>query len=109
MRRKSHTSVATEMNSGTVTKKPAMKLRRSHCIMTRQDDGESKTGSASLWPSGRPREQPHDGHGRQSQPVVGEGVERVAGKVAQKEADRQVADHRRDAHPDQEQAGVVRR
>jgi hypothetical protein len=30
---KIHTSAATLITSGTVTKKPAMKLRRSHCIV----------------------------------------------------------------------------
>src|SRR5262249_41262263 len=32
-----HTSAATLMNSGTVTKKPATKLRRSHCIDVREE------------------------------------------------------------------------
>src|SRR4029450_11794143 len=70
---------ATLMNSGTVTKKPATKLRRSHWISfnARPEpvDGGEYAGS----------NQPHRGHGRQRQAIPCEHVERARCEKAHEE------------------------
>ena len=93
-------NAATLMNSGTVTKKPAMKLRRSHCI------GMTVTGGGAV----RPRRvaQPDDRHGREREAIAGEDVERMRRQIAEEEPDRHVADDGRGDHADDEERAVAR-
>src|SRR6187397_1224560 len=71
--RNSHSSAATEMNSGTVTKKPATKLRRSHCM-----DGAPA--------SGPPVDSDGERHA-EGDPVPGERPEAAAADVVQERSD----------------------
>ena len=73
------------MTSGTVTKKPAMKLRRSHCIIGRRTRSSRRAGSDAEPTTAAERET-----------VVGEHVERVPGEVAQEELDRRGSRRRAD-------------
>src|SRR5919112_2298814 len=85
---KIETSAATLMMSGTVTKNPVMKRRRSQETMTR---------SAAC------RHEPHrNGHG-QRDAVPREHGERVRGQVAQEILDGDVPDDRRHGDAEQEQ------
>src|SRR5687767_2337089 len=90
--RKTHTSAATLMTSGTVTKKPAISFRRSHCI----SDSGYVNRTVGL-PEGEP-----DGR-RQRKPVVGEHIEAMRRQVLQQEPDRQIPDDRRGHDADDEQ------
>ena len=51
MTRNSHRIAATEMNSGTVTKNPAMKLRRSHCMTSLDPAGHGQRRASSTAPA----------------------------------------------------------
>src|SRR5690242_12714159 len=96
-------SAATLMKSGTVTKKPAMKLRRSHCIENSPTLKGRATRRAGL--SGPP--QPDHRRRRQRETIPGKRIERMLRQVADEVFHRRVPDHRRTDDPDEEQGSFT--
>src|SRR5437879_5130487 len=80
-------SAATLMNSGTVTKNPAMKLRRNQPISRHHEPNGCRAGEREA--------------------VRGKHVERVVAEIADEEPDRRVADDRRRDDADREEHGEI--
>src|SRR5262245_20547674 len=91
--RKIHTSAATLITIGTVTKKPVMKLRLIVFSMWQ----------STTRPSIEPSSDPEESQGCQRYAIVNEHVEPMACQETQKVLDGQIADDRRDDHADRHQ------